>query len=630
MGLQGIAKVDLAYMRKGLGYRYNRVKFFYKGIGPRNGPIRHIPIVYSDDDEDVGAEADMTNLDTNILVSSILTTRIHKDNPVEQIIRDIHSAPQTRRMTNNVTNYEPKKVIQALTDPSWIEAMQDELLQNKKDERSIVIRNKARLVAQGYTQEEGIDYDEVFALVVRIEAIRLFLAYASFKDFVGYQMDVKSAFLYSKIEEKVYVCQPLGFEDPEFPNRVYKVEKALYGLHQAPRACQSTSPQLDNEDLKQIDVDDLKEMDLRWQMAMLTMWARRFLQKTGRNLGANGPTSMGFDMSKVECYNCHRKGHFTRECRSSKDSRRTGASELQRRTVPVETSTSKALVSQVDAINHVKQKAKEDLAMQRYQVIKKRHQTEAQARKNMIMYLKNVTGFKLDYFKGMSFDDIRLIFEAKFNSNIAFLLKTKEQMEEEENRAIQSINETPAQKATKRRKLNEKVKDLKKHLEIVPDEDDAVYTEPTPLARKVPVVGYEIINLNNKPYYKIIRADGTHQLYISFLTLLKNFDREDLEALWSLVKERFSTSKPKNFSDDFLLTTLGAMFEKPNGQAQVWRNQRSIHGQAKIKSWKLLESCELSAAKQKMMLLDSAAEGSLMLLSQVNATNVILMLSRQS
>nr|GEV20275.1 hypothetical protein [Tanacetum cinerariifolium] len=116
------------------------------------------------------------------------------------------------------------------------------------------------------------------------------------------------------------------------------------------------------------------------------------------------------------------------------------------------------------AIDHVKQKAKEDPAMQRYQVMKKKPQIEAQARKNMIMYLKNVAGFRLDYFKGMSYDDIRLIFEAKFNSNIEFLLKIKEQMEEEESRALQSINEIPAQKAAKRRKLNEEVKDLKRHL----------------------------------------------------------------------------------------------------------------------------------------------------------------------
>nr|GEW90328.1 hypothetical protein [Tanacetum cinerariifolium] len=192
----------------------------------------------------------------------------------------------------------------------------------------------------------------------------------------------------------------------------------------------------------------------------------------------------------------------------------------------------------------------------------------------------------------------------------------------------------------------------------------------TPLARKVPVVDYEIIEINNKPYYKIIKADGTHRLYKSFLTLLKNFDREDLEALWNLVKEMFSTSKPNNFSDDFLLTTLGAMFEKPDAQAQVWKNQRTVHGQAKVKNWKLLESCgvhiitfstihlillverryplsrftldqmlnavrlrveeesemsfellsaageELRAAKQKLMMLDSAAEERLMLLSK--------------
>nr|GEV84175.1 ribonuclease H-like domain-containing protein [Tanacetum cinerariifolium] len=97
----------------------------------------------------------------------------------------------------------------------------------------------------------------------------------------------------------------------------------------------STTDSFDNEDLKLIDVDDLKEMDLRWQIAMLTIRARRFLQKTGRNIGANGPTSMGFDMSKVECYNCHMKGHFTRECRSLKDPRRPGAAEPQRRTVPL-------------------------------------------------------------------------------------------------------------------------------------------------------------------------------------------------------------------------------------------------------------------------------------------------------
>ncbi|GKA59150.1 retrovirus-related pol polyprotein from transposon TNT 1-94 [Tanacetum coccineum] len=165
--------------------------------------------------------SDLNNLETTMNVSPIPTTRIHKDHPKDQIIGDINSATQTRRMTSK-------------------HALEKWVYRNKKDERGIVVRNKARLVAQGYTQEEGIDYDEVFAPVARIEAIRLFFAYASFMGFIVYQMDVKSAFLYGTIEEEVYVCQPPGFEDPQFPDKVYKVEKALYGLHQAPRAWYET------------------------------------------------------------------------------------------------------------------------------------------------------------------------------------------------------------------------------------------------------------------------------------------------------------------------------------------------------------------------------------------------------
>nr|GEX11095.1 hypothetical protein [Tanacetum cinerariifolium] len=114
------------------------------------------------------------------------------------------------------------------------------VLKNKKDKRGIVIKNKARLVAQGHTQKEGIDYNEVFAPIARTEAIRLFLAYASFMGFTVYQMDMKSAFLYGTIDEEVYVMQPPEFQDLEFPAKAYKVEKAMYGLHQAPRAWYDT------------------------------------------------------------------------------------------------------------------------------------------------------------------------------------------------------------------------------------------------------------------------------------------------------------------------------------------------------------------------------------------------------
>nr|GEZ03258.1 putative ribonuclease H-like domain-containing protein [Tanacetum cinerariifolium] len=175
-------------------------------------------------------------------------------------------AAQTRSMAWMVKEQEPKRVHQALKDPSWIEAMQKELFQfkmqkvwvlvdlpkgkraiglkwgfrNKKDKRGIVIRNKACSIALGYTHKEGIDYKEVFTPVAMIEAIRLFLAYDSFMGFMVYQMDVKSTFVYGIIEEEVYVCQPPGFKDPDYPDKVYKVVKALYGLHQALRAWYET------------------------------------------------------------------------------------------------------------------------------------------------------------------------------------------------------------------------------------------------------------------------------------------------------------------------------------------------------------------------------------------------------
>ncbi|GJW47463.1 retrovirus-related pol polyprotein from transposon TNT 1-94 [Tanacetum coccineum] len=167
---------------------------------------------------------------------------VSKTNESEGLSKPVtlQNLPKTAMQAVRNTNVIKPGMYRIASSTKWV-------FKNKKDERGIMIRNKERLVAQGYTQEEGIDYDEVFAPVARIKAIRLFLAYASFKDFMAYQMDVKSAFLYGKIEEEVYVYQPLGFEDPDFPDRVYKVEKALYGLHQAPRA-------LDGENL-----DKMKE-----------------------------------------------------------------------------------------------------------------------------------------------------------------------------------------------------------------------------------------------------------------------------------------------------------------------------------------------------------------------------------
>ncbi|GJY56964.1 putative ribonuclease H-like domain-containing protein [Tanacetum coccineum] len=185
-----------------------------------NNPTDGIFTNSSYDDE--GAVADFTNLEPVVNVSPIPTSRINSIHPSTQILRDPQSAVQTRSK---------------VTKSSGAHAF---VYRNKKDKRGVVVRNKERLVAQGHRQEEGIDYDEVFAPMTRIEAIRIFLAFASYMGFIVYQMDVKSAFLYGKIDEEIYVSQPPCFIDPQYPKKVYKVVKALYGLHQAPRAWYAT------------------------------------------------------------------------------------------------------------------------------------------------------------------------------------------------------------------------------------------------------------------------------------------------------------------------------------------------------------------------------------------------------
>jgi hypothetical protein len=196
-------------------------------------------------------------------------TNIARDRPIDQIVGDIQSDVQTRSKLASfcehysfVSSNEPTKIEDALMDIDWVNAMHDELnnftrnqvwelverpknynvistrwvFRNKQDQEGIVVRNKARLVAQGYTQVEGLDFRETYAPVARLEAIRILLAYACAHNIKLYQMDVKSAFLNEYINELVYVEQPPNFEDDKKPNHVYKLKKALYGLKQAPRA----------------------------------------------------------------------------------------------------------------------------------------------------------------------------------------------------------------------------------------------------------------------------------------------------------------------------------------------------------------------------------------------------------
>nr|GEX36094.1 hypothetical protein [Tanacetum cinerariifolium] len=845
-------------------------------------------LTHSDDADDVGAEAGINNLESIISISPIPTTRIDKDHSTTQIIGNLSSTTQTRSMARAVRDQggisqmfnedfhtcmfacflsqeEPKRILvdlpygKRVIGTKWV-------YRNKKDERGIVIRNKARLIAQGHTQEEGIDYEEVFAPVARIEAIKLFLAYASFMGFLLYQMDVKSAFLYGTIEEEVYVslrqsfkklmkdkfqmssmgeltfflglqfwniasvtrsddvtrlqalidrtkivisedviheilqlddteglvCLPneeifaglsqMGYEKPSTKLTFYKAffssqwkflihtllqslsakrtswnefssamasanqigdlsthttryispaltqkegiaeeqvqaddaiaaavqetvaedvaNEAIPSTHtplilpsppshdisstsqvQSPPPQQpQSSPQAPPQATQKLEIIKLKAMVKRLERANKDVFNQERMiddldkdkgielvvdqvkdadttETEGRHaaeqakkqaeiyhLDLDHPSkvlSMQEDDSKVQevvdvvttaklitevvtaatsqvsaasatilaakpsipaaaptvvaTYPRRRKGVIIKDPEeelSSKTPAETPKLKDKGKGILIETPKPIKKKDQIEldaeyarklheeinndheeinkdidwdvAIDHVKQKSKENPQyIKRYQVIKKRPQTESQARKNMMIYLKNTAGYKLDFFKGMSYDEIRPIFQARFDVNMRFMFKSREEMEEED----------------------------QEHLEVVNDKDDDVFTEATTLVRKVPVVDYQIVLINKKPRFKIIKADETHKLYISFITLLKNFDRKDLENLWGIVKERFSTSKPRNFSDEYLLTTLKIMFEKLDRQYAVWKSQRSVHGLELVKRWKLLTSC---------------------------------------
>nr|GEV58257.1 hypothetical protein [Tanacetum cinerariifolium] len=911
-------------------------------------------ITYSDDEEDVGAAADFSNLETTITVSPIPTTRVHKDNPVSQIISDLSSAPLTRSKTRMVTDQgeltqinnddfhtcmfscflsqeEPKRVHQGLKDPSWIEAMQKELLQFKMQKVWVLVD-----LPKGHTQEEDIDYEEVFAPIARIEVIRLFLAYASFMGFMVYQMDVKSAFLYGTIKEEVYVCQPSGFEDPDYPDKVYKVVKSLYGLHQDPRACQdkyvaeilrkfgltdgkSASTLIDTEKplLKDADGEDVDvhtysdyagaSLDrksttggcqflgcrlISWQCKKQTvvatssteaeyvaaasccaqvLWIQNQLLDYGLILNAVSSKFLLFDASEgfeqiidflnasviqyaltvnpniyiscikqywssvsvkkvndvvrlqalidrkkviitddtvrealhlddAESIDClpneeiftelARMGLVRNVDSSSKfymylrflqliihaqvgdlsshttkysspaltqkvfaNIRRVGKrfSEVEtplfegmivtqqaddvkvaagvdtddvvaddvpaadvEPTLPSPSPTTQppppsqelpftslvvptlppspiaqpssppqqqpsqpttvsmdllyTLLETCTTLTRRVENLKQDKIAQALEITKLKQRVRKLERKNKVkvsrlMRLKKVgtaqmvgssTDTEVDATKDAEIEEnadvqgrpeesqsqiykidlehadkivsmqddapepaelkevVEVVTTAKLMTEVVTAaaatitaaaptitvapaarrrkdvvirdpeetatpstiihseLKSRDKgkeimLEEEESRALKRKTESSEEKPVKKQKLDEEVEELKKHLQIVPNnDDDDVYTEATPLALKVPVVDYEIHTEHNKPYYKIKRADGSYQLFLSFLSLLRNFEREDLEVLWQLVKERFASSKPKNFSDDFLLTTLEAMFEKPN------------------------------------------------------------------
>ncbi|GJX60399.1 ribonuclease H-like domain-containing protein [Tanacetum coccineum] len=832
------------------------------------------PSPASEDSHVEDQEIELGNIPQSYEVPTTPHTRIHKDHPIEHVIGDVQSSVQTRRMKTSysekgflsaiyegkshqdlhtclfvcfLSQEEPKRISQALRDPAWVEAMQEELLQfklqkvwilvdlpkghraigtkwvyrNKKDKRGIVIRNKARLVAQGHTQEEGIDYDEVFAPVARIEAIRIFLAYASYMGFMVYQMDVKSAFLYGQIEEEVYVCQPPGFEDPDHPDKVYKVVKALYGLHQAPRAWYDTLAtyllsngfqrgQIDQTLfikrhkghilLVQIYVDDIifgstkkelcdefeKLMKDKFQMSsmgeltfflglqvqqkkngifisqdkyvheilrkfnysdvksastptdlekplvqdgdaadvdehlyrsMIGLWyskdsplelvaytevimwsytivvardglssipnseifeqlalmgyhtdsdkvTKLFLRilrrleddlKKTKNTYSSAYTKLILRVKKLESH--IKTGKARRKARvvlsddevleddSSKQGRRKfidaevqekakgsekGSDEVSTAGVKQGTASEEAPIVSTAKIARDEEIARQwdeeerqramaeakspkqiywnDPSVIRYHSQKMKPKTVAQARRNMIKYLKNQGNYKISDFKGMSYNDIRPIFEKvwDFNQNIEPMdaehgsekQKSPEKIVEEEVDTQEEMKEVvkepgakrkksiPRKSTRKRQKMEEDAEkeELKGFLDIIPREEVPIEVES--ISTKFPIVDWKTCVLTETfMYYQVFRGDGSSKNYKVLSEMLEDFDRLDVEELYRLVKERYSTSRPEGY-DLMLWGDLHTLFE-PDEDDEIWKDQHEYN----LISWRLCDFC---------------------------------------
>nr|GEU59678.1 hypothetical protein [Tanacetum cinerariifolium] len=596
-------------------------------------------ITYSDDEEDVGAKADFTNLKTTITVSPIPTTRVRKDHHVTQIIGDLSLATQTRSMTRVAKDQDGKSASTPIDTKK-------PLLKDPDGKDVDVHTYRSMIGSLMYLTSSRPDIMfavyacarfQVTPKALHLHAFKRIFRYLKGKPHLGLWYPKDSPFNLVAYSDNDYAgtsldrksttggCQFLGCRliSWQCKKKIVVASSSIEAEYVAAASCCAQVLWIQNQLLDYgATITAASTLILAATITAAPSAARRIKGIVIRDPEETSTPSIIIHSEPKS--KDKEKGILVEEPNTLKKQAQIEQDEAYARELEAELNK---IINWDDVIDQVQRKEKEDNDVMRYQALKRKPPTEAQAKKNMMIYLRNMAGFKMDYFKEMSYDDIRLIFEKKFNSNVAFLEKTREQMEEEDSKALKRTSESQAEKAAKKhkldeeveelkrhfqivpnddddvfteatplarkredihlqekaakkQKLDEEVEELKKHLQIVPNDEDDVYTEATPLARKVSVIDYEIYSENNKPYYKIMRAYGSHQLFLSFLSILRNFDKEDLEVLW-LVKERFASLKPKNFLDDFLLTTLTYMFVKPNVQSQVWKNQRTVHGLAK-------------------------------------------------
>ncbi|GJV71490.1 putative reverse transcriptase domain-containing protein [Tanacetum coccineum] len=431
---------------------------------------------YDDEDEDV--DADLNNLETTLNVSPIPTTRRHKDHPKDHIIRDINSAIQTRRMTK----ISEEHAMRLVDLPKGKHAIGTKwVFRNKKDERGIVVRNKARLVAQG---------------------------------FIVYQMDVKSAFLYGTIEEEVYVCQPPGFEDPQFPDKVYKVEKALYVLHQAPRAWFQVTPKVSHLHAVKRIFRYLKALTGNPQQEVL--WIQNQMLDYGFNfmntkIYIDNESTIYIVKNPVfysKTKHIEIRHHFIRDSYEKK--------LIQVIKIHTDHNVADLLTKAFDVSRPINLDADETVYKKWEDRMERAATTasslEAEQDGGNINKTQSMATLNESFPQGTDSSSDPRCQDTILGGAKAQIRKRDEHVEAEKDD-------------------DQEEEEMKNHIDLV--KDDKVAIDAIPLAIKPSVIiKYKIVKEGKFVYFQLIRADGSSKRYLSMIKMLQNMDREDLETLW--------------------------------------------------------------------------------------------------